>query len=366
MKVGRVFGFEIRVDPSWFIIFVLMAYTLSVGFFPEAVRGLAPAGYWVLGLVASLLLFSSVLLHELSHSLVGRSQGMEIAGITLFIFGGVARLKSEPRSPRVEIWMTLAGPAMSFLLSGLFLLLSRIALLGPAGHALFAYLSFINLALAVFNLLPGFPLDGGRVLRATLWWALGDLQRATWFASLAGQGIGLTLLALGVMAMLTQGLGGLWLAFIGWFVLTAARQSYQQLVLQEALVGVEVGRVMDEGYPHVPPDLSVLDLVTGYLVRLGIRQVPVVEEDRPLGMVGLDEVRALAPALWGATSVGEVMTPLDREVLIGEHEDAWHAIRQLSESGAGRLLVLRQGRVVGTVSRETLANLLELRLRATT
>lgn len=366
MKVGRILGFEIRVDPSWFIIFVLLAYSLSMGFFPDAVAGLPELSYWMLGLAASLLLFASVLLHELSHSLVGRHYGMEISGITLFIFGGVARLKSEPRSPRVELLMTLAGPAMSLLLALLFWAASSLPGLGPPGAVLLGYLSFINLGLALFNLLPGFPLDGGRVVRALIWWATGDIQKATHVASLAGQGIGLLMIGFGVTTMVTQGLGGLWIAFIGWFVITAARQSYQQIVLQGALAGVEVGRVMDAGYPHVSPTMPLQELVEEFLVRQGYRQLPVVEDERPVGMVSLGEIRGVAPSSWATTRVGEVMTPLDRELLIGEHEDSWNAIRQLADVGAPRLLVMREGRVVGLVSRETLTNLLDLRLRATT
>lgn len=368
MKVGRLFGFEIRVDPSWFIIFVLLAYSLSVGFFPEAVKGLPDLSYWMLGLGAALLLFASVLLHELAHALVGRHYGMEIAGITLFIFGGVARLKSEPRSPRVELLMTLAGPAMSLALAGLFWLLIPllgVPALGPVG-VLLGYLSFINLALAIFNMLPGFPLDGGRVLRALIWWSTGSIQKATHVASLAGQAIGMLMIGYGVLTMLTQGLGGLWMAFIGWFVISAARQTWQQTVLQEALSGIEVGRVMDASYPHVSPLMTVQELVDEYLVRQGYRQLPVVEDERPVGMVTLEDIRTIPRDQWPFTQVRAVMTPLEKELLIGEHEDSWLAIRQLADVGGARLLVMREGRVVGLVSRDTLMNLLDLRLRATT
>ncbi|HEY3298561.1 MAG TPA: site-2 protease family protein, partial [Armatimonadota bacterium] len=270
IRIGKLIGIPIKIDISWLVAFILIVYSLAKGYFQTMYQEFTPTMDWVGGIVAALLLFASVLLHELMHSYVAIKNGLPVGGITLFIFGGISQLNEEPRTPEVELKMALAGPATSLVLGGAILLLMRVS--GMPHNTLWAailgYLGLINVMLGVFNLIPGFPLDGGRVLRAILWGTMNNLDRATKIASTVGQGFGYLFIIGGLGIMLTgQVVSGLWLLFIGWFLNNAAQQSYQQSVLRKALSGVDVHTVMTTDYPHVDPDTTIDQFVHDYLLK---------------------------------------------------------------------------------------------------
>lgn len=369
LKIGRLLGVPISVDISWLVIFALIVYTLAVGYFPQTNPNFTPAMNWLAGVLAGLMLFVSVLLHELMHSYVAKKNHIGIAGITLFIFGGVSRMTDEPRTPEAEFKMATAGPATSFALAGLFWLIVVFGgrpLLGELGYQVVRYLALINLMLGIFNMLPGFPLDGGRVLRAILWGSLGDLDRATRYASFVGQAFGYTFIALGFAGMLLlRGffLNGLWLVFIGWFLNNAAQQSYQQIALRRALSGVNVSRVMSTDFPHVDPSMCLDDFVHDYLLKYDYTAFPVTEGDNLVGVITVNEVRDLPREKWPETPVSAVTHPTEEERVIDENDDAFDALMHMAEGNLGRLLVMHDGKLKGIVTQDSIFNIVRTKLQ---
>jgi len=361
--LGKVLGFRIDVDWSWLLVFVLVVYSLAEGFFLRFHFDIVTT--WVVAFVSAILLFASVLAHELTHSIVARQNGIDIKGITLFIFGGVSQTKSEPQTPWVEFKMAIAGPAMSFGIAVFFWGLSRVGLTyawpQPA-VAIFGYVGFINVLLGAFNLVPGFPLDGGRVLRSAIWWATNDLRRSTQLASSVGQGFGYLLMAIGFFRLVQADvIGGLWMIFIGWFLSGAARQSYEQLVLREALSGVPVRSVMTADVPSVPAQMSVQDFVHDYLLRQDFQAYPVVSDDHLVGIVDVEQVRGLPREVWPVVPVERIARPVEEERTVSPSDDAWQALMQLAELDARRLIVTENGHVEGMVTRENLFHLVRIK-----
>lgn len=355
-------GFAIRLDPSWFVLAGLVAWTLALGYFPEAAPGLSTATYWLMGLAGVLGLALSVVLHELAHALVGRRYGMHIAGITLFVFGGVAEMADEPATPAAEWRMAMAGPLVSLVIAlaslGLGGLLAR-AGVAPAAPvpAVLGYLGFLNLLLAGFNMVPAFPLDGGRVLRAVLWAWRGDLVWATRLASAAGGALGLLLMAVGLWQILGGNVvGGAWWLVIGLFVRAAAAHAYGQQVAKSRRDGLGITRLM------APPVALAVDMAVDQALRVVERQphgsYPVVDGDgRLLGCVDTAILAARSDR-----RIGEVMSPCLAAGIIGEGSDAAQALARMQRSGRTRLMVTRDGRLVGMLA---LADLLpELAIRA--
>ncbi|MDH7481261.1 MAG: site-2 protease family protein [Armatimonadota bacterium] len=367
IKLGRLLGVPISIDISWFVIFALIVYTLAEYYFPRASPEFTKAMNWLAGLIAALLLFASVLLHELMHSYVAKKNGIEIGGITLFIFGGVSKLKDEPQTPASELAMALAGPATSFFLAGAFWLLALLGgqpLLGDIGVRIVEYLAVINLFLGIFNMLPGFPLDGGRVLRAILWAGLDSLDKATRYASSVGQGLGYLFIIGGFWIMLFGGLlSGLWLVFIGWFLSNAAQQSYQQLVIRRALSGVDVHRVMTQDFPHINPNMPLDEFVHDYLLRYDYQAYPVTEDDNLIGVVGVGEVRHVPREQWHVTPVRAVAKQPDDEKKINENDDAFDALMHMAEGHVRRLLVMSDGKLKGMVTQDSIVDLLRKKLQ---
>jgi len=288
-RIGEILGFEIAIDSSWIIIAALVTWTLAEGWFPSKVEGLDARTYWVMGAVGALGLFAAVVVHELSHSLVARRHGIEMRGITLFLFGGVANMGAEPSTPRAEFQIAVIGPITSVLIAGVFW--GAEVLASAAGApltvtAVLSYLAVINLILAGFNLLPAFPLDGGRVLRAILWHTKGSLRRATDIASQVGGGFGLALIALGVLAFMAGNvIGGVWQALLGLFLRGAARMSYRDLLMRESLEGEPVSRFMRADPVTVAPGITLSELVEGYIYRDFHKLYPVVDGGRLQGCV---------------------------------------------------------------------------------
>ncbi len=377
IRLGRVAGIAIHMDWSLLAIFLLVTASLGAGTFPYLHPDWSPALAWGTALAAAVLFFASVLVHELSHALVGRLHGIRVPRITLFIFGGLAHMENEPGSWRGELWMAIVGPLTSLALGAAFLLVGNL-LIGPdvldPGEpresmarlsplaTLLMWLGPVNILLGLFNLVPGFPLDGGRVLRAVMWGITADLRRATLWASRAGQGFAWLLIGTGVAMILGaevplfgSGLvGGLWLAFIGWFLNSAALASYQQLLVRESLEGVPVSRLMRTGQGTVGPDLAVADLVEDYLLAGDQRVYPVVGNGRLEGLVGLPEARSLGRERWPDTSVREVMVPMERVVAVGPDTEAFEAMLALTRAGVNQLPVVQDGRVLGLVRRQDL------------
>jgi len=360
----RIAGIRIRLDISWFIIFALVLLALSAGYFPRNFPGQAPQTYWIAGFIATLLFFASVLIHELSHSLVAIHSGIEIPEITLFIFGGVSRLSQEPKDPVTELKIAIVGPLSSFVLAALFWVLKSFSRgLEPSMIvAVFGYLAWINLALGIFNLIPGFPLDGGRVFRAIWWWKSGSLTRATKIASDIGKGFALALMLLGGLQIFAGALiSGLWLVFIGMFLRGMSAQGYEEVVIRKALEGVRVEEVMVREVVSVPPDLTVADLVHDYFLQYAYRGFPVLGNGRVLGIVSLPAVKNVPREEQQSTRVQEIMAPKSDSMLIATEASLADALVQMSREGEERLLVISQDRLVGMVTKTGLLRFVQIR-----
>jgi len=366
-RLGRIVGIPISVDLSWFVIFALIVYTLAMFYFPQMAPGLSVPMRWLGGVIAALLLFGSVLLHELMHSIIAIRNGIRIGGINLFIFGGVSRMQSEPQTPEIEFKMAIAGPLTSLMLAAIFyglLKLGGVAFFGRLGVVIVGYLALINVVLGVFNLIPGFPLDGGRVFRAILWGALNDLDRATRIASYVGQGFAYLFIVGGFWSMLFGAfLSGLWLVFIGWFLNNAAQQSYQQVQLRRALSGVDVHRVMSTDFPHLDPNLTLDEFVHDYLLKYGHSAYPVTDGDQFLGVVTINEAREVPRERWHDTRLRDVVKHLDGERVIKCTDDAFDALMHMAENHAGRMLVMCDGKLEGVVTQENVINLVRTKMQ---
>jgi Zn-dependent protease/predicted transcriptional regulator len=359
-------GFRVRANVSWLFLAILVTWSLAAGLFPTLHPGLPTGVYWALGLVGMIGLFFSLLFHEFSHSLVARSRGLPIGGITLFLFGGVAEMEMEPPSAKTEFWMAIAGPISSVVLGGIFY---GIALaLGPLGipdHiiAVPAYLGFINLLLAAFNMVPGFPLDGGRVLRAALWQWRGDLMWATRWASRLGQAFGLLLVALGFLNVLGGNfVGGIWWFLIGMFLQGAATASYQKLVAQEALKGQTVRRIMTPEPVAAPSKTSVREFVDNYLYKHDYDLFPVTsDDDRLVGCVTMREVKQVPRDEWDQVTLDSIAQACSDNNTIRADADAAEALSAMQKSRSARLMVTERNRLVGVLVLKDLLRQLALR-----
>jgi Zn-dependent protease/CBS domain-containing protein len=351
-RVGRVVGIEVRVDSSWVVVALLITYSMYLRasvLYPQ----LSGTGAVALGIVATVLLFGSVLVHELAHALVSQARGIRVQDVTLFLFGGATRARVESRGPGDEFLIAAVGPLTSGLLAALFGIvagLGRNVLSVPLAGTL-GYLAWTNLLLAGFNLVPGFPLDGGRLLRAGIWKATGSLPRATRVASLSGQGVGWLLVAAGVGWLLAGDLaGGIWFAFIGWFLVQAARASYQELQLRELLRGVEAEEVMAADLVRIPPELSLQAAVDDYFMRYDHGGFPVEEQGRTVGLLTLRGVRRVPREQWPSRRVREHMAPLGDQVVVAPDARMDAVLAKLEDGDAGRVLVVQDGEVVGIIT----------------
>lgn len=355
IRIGRLLGIPIELNPSWFLIFFLMVWSLGAQVFPTWQPGLPVAAYWLLGVAAALVLFGSLLLHEMAHSLMSRHYGLEVRRITLFLFGGVSEAPDEMPSPRAEFWIAIVGPLTSLALAlGFFALSYGAGALGApsALSSALGWLGVVNVALALFNLIPGFPLDGGRVLRAAVWARTGDMRKATRWASYGGRAFAVVLIGVGV-ARLVGGnwFGGLWLGVIGWLLFQAAEGTYSQLKLKEALNQVTVGRLMSRDVVVMGADLTLQEAVDGYFVALAFGGYPVVDEGgRLVGMVTRAQVKAVPPGSWPEVAVREVMRPLAEVTVVRPDERVGDRLVDIMADGLGRLPVVSEQGLVGVLS----------------
>jgi Zn-dependent protease/predicted transcriptional regulator len=375
-RVGRLFGVEIFIDWTLLGIFLLIAFDLGAGLFPAWHPDWTVTMNWTLGLVAAALLIASILVHELSHAVVARAFGIPVERITLFLFGGLAQIEREPPSPRSEFLMAVVGPLVSMAL-GLLATFGAMRLageplqaavaaasgeriaaairgLGPSA-TLLLWLGPINVVLGVFNLVPGFPLDGGRLFRAVAWAATGNLLRATRWASFAGQAFAWVLMGLGVADVFSGDLSGLWLVLVGWFLNNAALLAYREALLRHALETVTVAGVMETRFDRVSPSLSVRDFVRDHVMATEQSTFPVEAADELVGMVTLDDVRRIPQSEWAETTVGQIMTPAATLATLPPEAAAERALDQLNRRNQDQVLVMDGNRFVGLVRRRDLA-----------
>jgi Zn-dependent protease/CBS domain-containing protein len=354
-----ILSIPIRINPSWVLIYGLITWTLAAGYFPRQLPGLEPLAYWANGLLAALLLFVSVLIHELAHSVVAMRHGLTVHGITLHLLGGVSQLEGEPPDPRTEFRVAAVGPLASFAIAfGLWLV--RLAVESAWGDAILTYLLFVKVAIGVFNLIPGFPLDGGRLLRAIAWNATGDFSRATAMASRVGGAVAIGLVALGVLQAFAGALlNGLWLVLIGLFLRQAAQASYSEVTLRAALGSLPVADVMTRDVVTVPWRATVGDLVRQFWDH-HVTSFPVVDGAIVRGIATVRDAARVPPAEWERTSVQNVMRPLAGEMTIAPTATALEALHRASANGIGRLAVVEGARLVGYLSLKDLTHVLAL------
>lgn len=357
----RLLGIPINVDASWLVILALLTWSL-VTIFAEAVTGLSTPAYWFMGLSAALAFFTCLVLHELGHALVAQSMGIPIRGITLFLFGGVAELAGQPKSAKAEFLMAIAGPAVSLVLAAGFWVLSGLGWAKPV-EVVLEYLAMINLAVLVFNLIPAFPLDGGRVFRSLLWGATGNLRRATYYASLLGQGFAWLLIWMGVLNLFAGHLlQGVWLGLIGMFVNNAARASYQQVIVRQLLQGEPVSRFMNPQPIVVPLNLDLRTWVEEYVYRHHRKMFPVSSNGHLAGVIATDALARFPREEWDRHTVAEAMNPDRHPLSIAPTADALEALGKMQQTGSSRLLVMEGDRLVGILSLKDLLRFLELKI----
>jgi len=366
-NLGKIFGIQFRLHYTWFIIFLLVTVSLSWQVFPILYPGWSGLTYWVIGIVTSLLFFASVVAHELAHSLVARFYGIPVRSITLFIFGGMAQITREATRPGTEFRMAAAGPVCSLVIGGLFALLWLFTqdAIEPIA-ALAFWLAQINVVLVIFNLIPGFPLDGGRVFRSLIWRFTGNYKRSTQIAVRVGQGVGYLFILAGILIVFLQPYGlswfsGLWLAFIGWFLENAASASYRQVQWRDGLRGFSASQVMTSVYSVVPPNITVNQLVYGYPFAGGYGFFMIVDEGRLEGILTLDNIKAVPRQNWDVTQVKDIMTPIDKLNVAYPDQDALNILEQMEEKDINQMPVVSGGRVIGLITRDNLIRFLHLR-----
>jgi len=360
LRIGRILGIPIFLHGSWFIIFALITFSLATQF-AHLHPGWSKTQHWMVGIVTSLLFFGSVLFHELAHSVVALRYKIPVVSITLFVFGGVARIGREPSSARQEFYIAVAGPVSSYFLAGGFWLAAGFFSQSEMIVALSEWLAYINFVLATFNLVPAFPLDGGRILRAIVWGATRSFTRATRMAARGGQLFAYLMILLGVWQALTENLlGGIWLAFIGWFLLTAAQESYVQLAIRSTLSGLRAADIMTREIPHVARDLTLEEYVQE-LLRTGRRCHLVTSGDELLGLMSLHTMNQVPREDWAVTSVQAAMVPRERLLTAWPDEPALSVLERMQSSDVNQMPVVANGEVVGMISRESILRMLQTR-----
>lgn len=365
IHLGSIAGIRIDVNLSWFLVFILLTASLSIGWFPQIVPRLPVGAYWAASAAAILLFFASVLAHELAHSLVARLRGLPVKSITLFVLGGVSNIEREPQSPGVEFQMALVGPLASLLLGGIFWLVAWLIAVNfgtayPLPVAVASYLALANVLVGLFNLIPGFPLDGGRVLRSIIWKASGDLDKATRWAAAVGQGFAYLFFAAGaVIFLFGYWLDGVWIAFIGWFLLQAARAETTSAALETTFHDLTVGDVMEPAPTAIEANNPVQRLVDEYFVRHGAVTVPVTQLGCLVGFVQLDNVRRVPQSEWPLLPVGQIMTPIGRFPVAHPAQSIKDALDALVKERS--MPVVQDDHLVGVLKLETIERILQAR-----
>jgi len=371
-RIGKIAGIELGIHYSWIFAFIIFAFLFARMTFPAAYPEWDLATYWIVGFVVTVFLFLSVLVHEYCHSLVARKMGMKVDSIVLFIFGGVSNLESEPETPKIEFLMSGAGPASSLVLSGIFwgvsYLLSLNTAISEPVIAAIGYIGWINLILAIFNIIPGFPLDGGRVLRSIIWGATNNLQKATLIAGNVGRAFGWAMILFGVANFFGFSIGGfqgsfvngIWFVFIGWFLTSAADNAIKEQTFQQQLTGVRVKDVMDHNPECVNPAASIENIVHESFIQRGRRALPVCRDNTLLGIITLADVKRVPQDQWINTPVQEVMTRVP-VLTVSEDSDLTDALKILAKNELNQIPVVDDGHIVGLLSRSDVLRYLQTR-----
>jgi len=363
IELTKIFNIPIKLDLSWFIILAFITWTLAAGYFPSKYPELDKFTYLNMGLFSALLLFVSVLLHELSHALVARRNNIPIRGITLFVFGGIAEMEQEPPTARSEILMAASGPLCSGILSFLFLLIGSLFtnfLPYAPIIGILQYCVFINMALMIFNLLPGFPLDGGRILRAVIWNYTGDIKKATYTTSRIGSSMGVFLIIFGFINIFTGNfIGGLWLALIGLFVKGAADAGYQQLLSSNLLQGIKVSEIMTRDLITVNNSITLDRLVDNYFLKYRYNSYPVVSDNTFLGMVSIHDVKQIPREDWKEVNVSKILDSRIIGFCVHPDDDATNAMSRMIKNGLGRIPVIDSGKLMGIVSNKDIMQIIK-------
>jgi len=362
----KLFGFEVRLDLSWFILAILITWSLAKSFFPLYFKDLPESTYWWMGVAGTLGLFISIVLHELSHSLVARRYGIPMKGITLFIFGGVAEMDDEPPSPKAEFFMAIVGPLASIVIAlvsyTIYLLGKQYGWSAPV-NGIFLYLGIINMVLAIFNLLPGYPLDGGRVLRSALWHWKKNIRWATRISSQIGAAFGLGLIILGVASFIFGNIiGGIWWVLIGFFLRNASQMSYQQLFIRKALEGEHVRRFMKTDLVTVSSSMSIEELVEDYFYKHHFKMYPVLANSKLIGFVTTRMVKEIPKEDWKLRKVEDIVRPCSDENTVSIDTDAMDALSKMYQSGNSRLMVLEDGELVGIITLKDMMEFLSIKM----
>jgi Zn-dependent protease/CBS domain-containing protein len=362
IPLGRVFGIPIYLHTSWFIIFLLITLSLATQFTSQH-PGWTREQHWILGIATSFLFFASVIFHELSHSVVARHYKIPVQSITLFVFGGLSRIARDPSNAKQEFNVAIAGPLSSLFLAGCFGLIWRYASAGEMVHAAAGWLAEINLILALFNLVPGFPLDGGRILRGLAWGVTGNFTRATHIASNAGKIFAYAMIAVGIWQALNGNwIGGLWLAFIGWFLLSAAQESYAQVAVRNMLAGVRAQDVMTSEVPTVPRDISIEEYIQE-VFRTGRRCHVVMGAGAPVGLITLAAARNVPRDEWSRMAVQSTMLPAEKIHWASPEEPALGVLQRMQTQDINQMPVVSDQHIVGMISRDTILRVLQTRLQ---
>jgi Zn-dependent protease/CBS domain-containing protein len=363
IKFGKIAGIEVGIDWSWIPIFLVFTYLFATGTLDHFFPHWSNAAKWTAGAITSAIFFASLLAHELAHSFVARSKGLDVRGITLFFFGGVSNLGGEPRSAGDEFVIAVVGPLTSLVMGAVFGLgWVIIHPFSPGVAGVSAQLGVINATLAVFNMVPGFPLDGGRVLRSILWQRTRNLHQATHIASMAGEGVGYLLIGTGIVFLLFGSvLNGVYFFIVGLFLRGIAASSYQQMVTDEALSGLKAGEAAARNCEVVPPDLSIENVVDNFVLLHNIRCFPVQSDDRLLGLVTLEDIRHIPREQWPITPVEKAMTSFDHLHTVTPDDDLRHVLRVMAEADVNQVPVVDDGRLVGLIARSDILRLIQTR-----
>ena len=359
IPIGRILGIPIGLDYSWFLIFGLLTWSLATGYYPGEFKSWPAGEYWFVAALTAILMFACVVLHELGHSVVALRYRVPVRSITLFLFGGVAQIGAEPPSAVAEFLIAIAGPIVSFLLAAGFAGLQAMA--GAAGpvFALAKYLAFINGMLALFNLIPGFPLDGGRIFRAIVWAFTKNFRRATLIAANVGRFIAFLFIASGVWQVFGGHVAnGIWIIFIGWFLDSAANAQIQQQMVQGLLVGHKVSEAMSRDYAAIPAGMSVQQVVDEFVLGAGRRSFLIAGDGEVEGLLTLHSIKEIPKASWSATTAAQAMIPLDRLHTIPPDAEVWTALEKMDQDGVNQLPVVSGKRLVGLLTRESVISYL--------
>jgi Zn-dependent protease/CBS domain-containing protein len=353
IPIGRIFGIPIAIDYSWFLIFALLTWLLASSYFPAEFRHWPTYMYWIIGAVTAIMLFVSVLIHELGHSLVARRYEVPVKNITLFIFGGVSQITAEPPRPLPEFFIAVIGPAISIVLGVIFFAVAPLFAGAKPLWALVRYLGYINIALGIFNLLPAFPLDGGRVFRSIVWGITKNMRRSTIIAANVGRFFGFLFILFGFWQILMGNIGGgIWIGLIGWFLESAASSQAHQVEFQGVLSGHKVSEAMSSRCGSVPEELTIQQLVDRHILEGGQRCFLVTHGEAPVGLMTLHRIREVNRPDWSSTTASQVMLPLDKLKHINAETDLWAALQMMDRDGVNQLPVMNDGQVTGMLSRE--------------